>query len=344
LFLYLFGLGIHAGWLYSLSVLVLVVFALAGAVALAFLVYSILREWCELRGAPPKGSGTREPSGPSKVHLPSTIYKKPDPLIYSQYYLMAQGLAFSWDNPDIRLTELPAPDGSMAPVESNNLAPNHTYRIHAKVHNGSTDSPCVGMPVTFSYLTFGIGTVSTPIGATLINLAVKGGVGEPSDAFLDWTTPATPGHYCVQVLLIWPDDSQPLNNLGQENVDVKKLNSPKATFQFPLRNDAPVARRFRLETDVYPKPSPPACSEVPVHDSIRPRDPLAAHRRAAYPLPPSWSVDLSPAGELTLGAGEEVQITAVVTVPDLLTVPRAINIHAFADDILAGGVTLYVHS
>jgi hypothetical protein len=55
-------------------------------------------------------------------------------------------------------------------------------------------------------------------------------------------------------------------------------------------------------------------------------------------------VDLSPAGELTLGAGEEVQITAVVTVPDLLTVPRAINIHAFADDILAGGVTLYVHS
>jgi hypothetical protein len=344
LFLYLFGLGIHAGWLYSLSVLVLVVFALAGAVALAFLVYSILREWCELRGAPPKGSGTREPSGPSKVHLPSTIYKKPDPLIYSQYYLMAQGLAFSWDNPDIRLTELPAPDGSMAPVESNNLAPNHTYRIHAKVHNGSTDSPCVGMPVTFSYLTFGIGTVSTPIGATLINLAVKGGVGEPSDAFLDWTTPATPGHYCVQVLLIWPDDSQPLNNLGQENVDVKKLNSPKATFQFPLRNDAPVARRFRLETDVYPKPSPPACSEVPVHVSIRPRDPLAAHRRAAYPLPPSWSVDLSPAGEQTLGAGEEVQITAVVTVPDLLTVPRAINIHAFADDILAGGVTLYVHS
>jgi hypothetical protein len=90
LFLYLFGLGIHAGWLYSLSVLVLVVFALAGAVALAFLVYSILREWCELRGAPPKGSGTREPSGPSKVHLPSTIYKKPDPLIYSQYYLMAR--------------------------------------------------------------------------------------------------------------------------------------------------------------------------------------------------------------------------------------------------------------
>src|SRR5437764_8338202 len=82
LFLYLFGLNIHAGWLYSLTVLVLVLFALAGAVALAFLIYSVLRRWCELRGAPPKGSGTPEKSGPSKAHLPSTIYKKPDPLIY----------------------------------------------------------------------------------------------------------------------------------------------------------------------------------------------------------------------------------------------------------------------
>jgi hypothetical protein len=345
LLLYLFGLNIHAGWLYSLAVLVLVVFALAGAVALSFLVYALFRKWCELRGAPPKGSGTRDPSGPSKVHLPSTIHKKPDPLIYSQYFLIIQGLAFTWDNPDITLTELPAPDGTMAPVASNNLAPNHTYRVHAKVHNGSIDSPCVGMPVAFSYLSFGIGTVSTPIGATLINLAVKGGVGEPSETFLDWTTPATPGHYCIQVLLIWPDDSQPLNNLGQKNLDVKKLNSPNATFQFPLRNDAAIARRFRLETDVYPPPVPPACQDGPVRDrTASVPDPLAAHRRAAFPLPPTWSVDLSPAGELLLGAGETIQITAVVTVPDILTVERPINIHAFADGILAGGVTLYVHS
>lgn len=343
LFLYLFGLNIHAGWLYSLAVLLLVLFALAGAVALAFLVYSLLRRWCELRGAPAKGSGTRESSGPSKVHLPSTIYKKPDPLIYSQYFLLAQGLAASWDNPDIRLTELPAPDGTMVFVPSNSLAPNHVYRIHALVHNGSLESPCVGMPVAFSYLTFGIGTISTPIGATAINLAVKGAIGEPSEAFVDWLTPATPGHYCIQVLLIWPDDSQPLNNLGQENTDVKKLNSPKATFQFPLRNDAAVTRTFHLEVDTYPPPIPPACPDVG-RGGIRQWDHLAAHRRAAHPLPPSWSVDLSPAGELMLRPGEEVQITAVVNVPEILTVPRPINVHAFADDILAGGVTLYVQS
>lgn len=344
LFLYVFGLAIHAGWLYSLAVLVLVLFAVAGAIALAFLIYAILRRWCELKGAPPKGSGTPETSGPSKAHLPSTIYKKPDPLIYSQYFLMAQGLAFTWDNPDIRLTELPAPDGTMAPVASNSLAPNHVYRIHALVHNDSIDSPCVGMPVAFSYLTFGIGTISTPIGVTAMNLAVKGAVGEPSEAFFDWLTPATPGHYCIQVLLIWPDDRQPLNNLGQENTDVKKLNSPQATFQFPLRNDAAFPRLFRLEIDTYPAPVPLPCSDVPVRDRVGDWDPLAAHRRAAYPLPGTWSVDLSPAGEHMLHPGEEVQITAVVNVPEILTLPRPINIHAFADGILAGGVTLYIHS
>ena len=98
------------------------------------------------------------------VHLPPTIYKRPDPLIYSQYYLMAQGFAVTWDNPDIWLTELPAPDGTMAPVSSSALQPNHVYRIHAQIWNGSTEAPAVGLPVFFSFLTFGIATVSTPIG------------------------------------------------------------------------------------------------------------------------------------------------------------------------------------
>jgi threonine/homoserine/homoserine lactone efflux protein len=134
LFLYLVGLTRHAGFLYSIAVLLLLVFALAGAVALAFLAYALFRRWCELRGRPPKGQGTRESSGPPSVHLPSTIYKRPDPLIYSQYFLMAQGFAVSWDNPDIWLTELPAADGSMAPVASSALKPNHPYRVHALVH------------------------------------------------------------------------------------------------------------------------------------------------------------------------------------------------------------------
>ena len=40
----------------------------------------------------------------------------------------------------------------------------------------------------------------------------------------------------------WPDDAEPGNNLGQENTDVKALNSPHATFTFPVRNDSGTRR------------------------------------------------------------------------------------------------------
>jgi hypothetical protein len=342
LYLYLAGLHFHGGALYLLVVIVLWCFALAGAVAIGLLIYALFRRWCELRGAPQKGRGTREKTGPGAVHLPSTIYKRPDPLLYSQSFLMAQGLAFSWDNPDIWLTEPPAPDGTMVGVASSSLAPNHVYRIHALIHNGSLEAPAVGLPVEFSFLSFGIGTVSNHIGAVSITLPVKGASGEPSEAVHDWRTPAMPGHYCLQVRVTWPDDAEPRNNMGQKNVDVRKLNSPKATFQFPLRNDAAVRRKFVLTVDTYPKPTPPKCPDSGRRNDDR--DPLAAHRRAMYPLPETWSVRFSPSAEHVLGPGEEVTIVATVEVPDTILEPKPINVHAFADGVLAGGVTLYVHS
>jgi hypothetical protein len=349
-FLYV-GLGLQARFLYALALLLLLLFALAGAIAIALLIYALFQRWCELRGKPPKGQGTREDSGPPSVHLPPTIYKRPDPLIYSQYYLMAQGFAVTWDNPDIWLTELPAPDGTMAPVSSSALQPNHVYRIHAQIWNGSTEAPAVGLPVFFSFLTFGIATVSTPIGVRLVDLPVKGAAGHPVEVWHDWQTPPA-GHYCLQVGLFWPDDLNPANNLGQENVDVKTLNSPKAEFRFPLRNDAPIRRRFRLEADVYPPPVPPRCPEptegrgreAAVRLAAERRDGLTAHRREAHPLPAGWSVTFAPAADLVLGAGEEVEITATVLVPDHLPTPRPINVNAYADGALAGGVTLYVQS
>jgi len=245
LFLYFFGWLFGAGILYSLAVILLFCFALAGAIAIGLLLYALFRRWCELRGAPPKGQGTREKTGQTSTRVPSTIYKRPDPLIYSQYYFMARGFAVTWDNPDITITELPAPDGTMTPVPSHALLPNHTYRIHARILNGSLEAPAVGMPVLFWYLTFGIGIVPTPIGLTIVNLPVKGASGHPAKTFHDWRTPATAGHYCLQIGLFWGDDAEPDNNLGQENVNVGKLASP-ATFKFPLRNDSPATRRFCL--------------------------------------------------------------------------------------------------
>lgn len=351
LFLYAVGLLLQAGFIYAVAVLLLLCFALAGAVAVSLLIHALFRRWCALRGAPPKGLGTREDSGPRSVHLPPTIYKRPDPLIYSQYFLMARGLAVTWDNPDIWITELPAPDGTMAPVASHALLPNHRYRIHARVHNGSLEAPAVGLPVIFSFLTFGIGIVPTLIGVAVVDLPVKGASGHPQETFQDWLTPAAAGHYCIQVGLFWGDDAEHGNNLGQENVDIKQLTSP-ATFTFALRNDAPAPRRFRLEADAYPPPVPPPCPDPAVPDPARPpprrgagrAGRLAAHRREAHPLPPGWTVAFSPGAELVLGGGEQVTVTAVVTAPGPVPEPRPVNVNAFADGVLAGGVTLFVHS
>ena len=54
---------------------------------------------------------------------------RPDPLIYSQPYLMTQGLAVTWDNPGIELYD----DGVLVP--SSDLKPNHEYEASATPPN-----------------------------------------------------------------------------------------------------------------------------------------------------------------------------------------------------------------
>ena len=354
LVLLVIGTRTHAGLLHELAVLLLLAFALLGALIAALLAYGLFRRWCAMRGTGPKGPGTRESSGPGKATLPAAIRKKPDPMIYSQYFLMAQGFAVTWENPDIWVTELPAPDGSMAPVAPHALLPGHTYRVHARVHNNSLEAPAVGMPVVFGYLSFGAGTVSNVIGVTAVTLPVKGAVGHPATTFHDWKTPATPGHYCIQVLLIWGDDAEPGNNLGQHNVDVQAFASP-ATTTFTVRNNAPIRRLFRLESDFY---QPPVAELCPVPQLPRPglrgaRTPrtrpggaalLARHRRGTHPLPPGWTVAFAPGAEFVLGAGGAIDVTATITAPLPQPERRAVNIHALADGTLAGGVTVFVQS
>src|SRR5215207_9430900 len=96
------------------------------------------------------------------------VYRRPDPLIYSQRYLMAQGIAVTWDNPDISIRQ----EGNS--VSPHTLLPDTDYEIVAQVWNGSTKAPAVHLPVHFFYLSFGIGTVKQAIGHTFVNLGVKG--------------------------------------------------------------------------------------------------------------------------------------------------------------------------
>src|SRR5881628_771800 len=97
------------------------------------------------------------------------------------------------DNPDIHL------ERAGVPVVSSDLDPDTEYEIVARIWNGSNNAPAVNLPVRFSYLDFGIGTVEVPVGWTKVDLPINGAVGHPAIARHPWKTPAAPGHYCVRV-------------------------------------------------------------------------------------------------------------------------------------------------
>ncbi|MEP7111053.1 MAG: hypothetical protein ABI760_23860 [Ferruginibacter sp.] len=329
-------------WLNPLFYAYLALLILLGLIGLVRFVQGILRKFCWKKDALPKGGGS-EGHPPSKpVYVPPRIYKRPDPMIYCQSYLMSKGIAVTWDNPDIQLF-----DGAV-PVPSHDLLPGKKYTIQARIFNGSTDAAAVNMLVRFHYLNFGIGTINNYIGQALVDVPVKGAGGLPAIATYQWTTPVTPGHYCIQVELVWPDDANPGNNLGQENVNVKKLNSPNASFSFMLRNDAVFARKIRLQADSYalpPKePCPPNSMKLPRYREDHEPDPYARHRLHLYPFPENWQLEYLPGNEFQLAPGEEQEVTLKVTAFDGFTGRQVINVNAFDGEILIGGVTLYAHS
>jgi hypothetical protein len=272
------------------------------------------------------------------VRISDPAYKRPDPLIYDQYYLMSLGAAVTWDNPDIELRQ------GGAPVPSSALQPDTDYEIVARIWNASTEAPVVGLPVSFSYLSFGIGTQSHPIGSTKVDLGVKGGPGHPAFARHAWRTPATPGHDCIQVEFSWPDDLNPKNNLGQENTNVGTAHSP-AIFELALRNDTERRQEYRFEADGYAIGELPPCEERDVERRrARLPDRIAVprrHARGSHPLPAGWSVSFDPA-QPDLDPGAEIPVRVEVTPPDGFRGRAPVNVHAFRGEGLAGGVTLYV--
>src|SRR5206468_11490152 len=154
---------------------------------------------------------------------------------------------------------------------------------------------------------------------------------------LDWETPAVGGHYCIQARLLWFDDANPDNNLGQKNVAVAPLLSP-ARFSFQLRNHASVARRFMLEADAYGLPELLECSEEQFDRSrtrlqeSRARWELAKRTQGygQFPMPRDWRVEIRPQ-TFGIEAGEEQNVEVVIeTINSSFRGRRSFNVHAFA--------------
>jgi hypothetical protein len=259
---------------------------------------------------------------------------------------MSQGFAVTWQNPDVHL------EFNGATVDSSDLKPGTQYDIIARIWNGSFFAPAVNMPVNFYYLSFGIATVQTYIGTTRVDLPVRGAPGHPVFTRQKWTTPNVPGHYCLLIELIWTDDANPANNVGQHNTDVKKLNSPHAAFTFPVRNPARETARIRLEVDSYELSPLRSCEGQPAATAPTPnrkeflahrREAVARHARSNFPVPPGWRVGLSEA-EMSLGPEEQRDLKVDITTPDAFVGRRGINVNGFKGTILIGGVTLYVEA
>lgn len=286
----------------------------------------LLKLLCRRRTPPKRPEHRPTQSGCVRVDHPALV--RPDPFLYSQRHLMAQGLAVTWDNPDITLFK------AGVPVDSAALEPNTTYEVRARIWNNSLEAPVIRMPVRLSYLDFGIGTEPIPIGSVNIDVGVKGSVDQPRFASFLWTTPPAPGHFCLQVLLDPVEDLEPANNLGQENTNVVAAHSP-AVFTFTLRNDTQRARGYRFEVDAYRIPQLPKCDDARPAGEAR----LEIHQRARHPIPAGFTVNISPL-KPTLDPAVSVPVTVSVEPPPGFVGRQVVNVNAFHEQGFAGGVTL----
>jgi hypothetical protein len=274
----------------------------------------------------------------------------PDPLIYDQYYLMSLGLPITWDNPDITIWL------GGAQVAPSDLQPDTTYQVVARIWNNSVNAPIVALPVNFSYLSFGVGTESHPIGNTTVNLGVKGGPDQPAFAIMPWTTPSIGGHYCIQVRLEPITDADWHNNLGQENTHVAVAHSA-AVSTFELRNDTDRLQVYEFRVDAYQIGEPPPCSQV--QRAMQTTAQSNVSSRLAYlstqlagrssPVPSGWRISVSPERP-ELAALQAITVQVTIEPPVGFAGSQRINVHAFRVEVdraqtataLAGGVTFAV--
>jgi hypothetical protein len=289
------------------------------------------------------------------LDLPPSVHLRADPMLYSQSWLMSQGLAVTWDNPDIQIYDMLG-----IPVAPEGLVPDRDYQVVVRIWNNSYGGPAAGLGVNLSFMHIGFGNTQFPIGVKAANLGVKGSAHCPAFVTFIWHTPAAPGHYCLLALLIWPDDANPNNNLGQKNTLVGVAHSP-AQFVFTITNDVTVARRFQLEADIYAIPELPRCS-----DAIPPRGHAlvantgryaesqarwaATLRTQAYGMfsvTAEWKVVITPQDfDLAPGKSKDVNVSIDFT-SGTFTGSQSFNIHGFATPPhgprkLVGGITLHV--
>jgi hypothetical protein len=276
------------------------------------------------------------------VYVPERIINRPDPLIYSQFLLMQLGQPVTWDNPDVAIF--------LGGVEQNtyDLRVDTIYDVVIKVHNSSREKPAPGTGVEIRWIEFGAGAqIRHAITSLVTDVPVWPGTVTVATT---WRTPATPGHYCIEVELSHPDDGNPANNRGWNNTQVKKAASEVSV---PIRIfnrwvggpplGAGIERRRRRRAAHVQEPGWNIV-EIDV-DSYRFEDGKGKQVDPGVmfePRPPAWPARVEP--HLFHFAPEETfrDVALVVDAPDGGREPEPFNVNVRQGGQPTGGVTVLV--
>lgn len=218
--------------------------------------------------------------------IPDPLIRRPDPCIYSQFYLKTQGLPVTWDNPDIWIA--PASDPGAIEPDSYHLKDDTDYIVSVRVHNASTD-PAINVKVRLVYRPWSFNSPDRiPVeidasGNEVFKFADVPSMGAAVVQFNWHTPPVAPGetqHFCLEAHLSHPMDINLANNVGQENTNVHSQNpgfvSPGeiAEVDVPLFNIGRRAQPFGFQWDRY---------EINLDDTVELRL-RVAHGRPRMPV------------------------------------------------------------
>ena len=227
--------------------------------------------------------------------LPDVLVRRPDPSIYSQSFLLAQGLPVTWDNPDIWVA--PASNPGQIEPDSFHLLADTDYIVFVQAHNGATD-PAIGVRVRLVYRPWSFNSPDvTPVevdanGNEVIRSVDIGPMGSAITQFNWHTPPVAPGetqHFCLQAHLSHPLDVNLANNMGQENTNVHSSNpgfvapGEVARIEVPLFNTGRRERTVAFAHDRYEVARDDQVELTLERTAVVPRLPLGD--RIAHALP-----------------------------------------------------------
>jgi hypothetical protein len=200
---------------------------------------------------------------PCNPPFPEPVMRRPDPSIYSQTYLVSQGVPVTWNNPDIWMAKVATPN--VIEPDSYHLEADTDYIVSVQAHNASTDL-ALGVKVRLLYRPWSFNSPDLlPVdvnanGQEVVRFVNVAGMGSAIAQF-NWHTPSVPPgeerHYCLQAHLSHPLDVNLENNVGQENTNVHSANPGHVAPGELIRVDVPLlklgeeAARVIFRADAY---------------------------------------------------------------------------------------------